>query len=95
MIGLSRLERYRQNRVEKRKYSVVALFFVFIVLSGLCISDYSINAIMNNDYSLSMIKVYKSSDSSIGVNLLDRKLDIDVSFLLNAYSEVRSRLGLR
>ena len=77
---MNRLERFRQERIRKRKYTLVLLLCLALLVLGIGTADYAVNSIMKNDNSIGIISV-RRTESYIEFSFLNRKLYLNTSYI--------------
>lgn len=85
---MNRLEKFRQIRQVKRKFLSIVFLCVFLLISGICIVDYSVNSLIRNNKNVGLIEL-KSSKSYIEVCLLNNKLYINTSYINRDIKRIR------
>jgi len=86
---MSRLEKYRQIRINKRKFSLLMLLFFVVIITGLCIADYSINGIMKNDYSIEFVSVDKVGPALYSLNIFDYRFLVNTKYVEKDFQKIK------
>lgn len=96
----SRVERFRQARMLRRKCRFVFLFFLVLLVLGVCAADYSVNVLVKNEKKIGLIYIskyndyYKASFLNVTFYIDVRKLSSDFSNMKNKAEEIFSRIDL-
>lgn len=93
VVYMSRLEKYRQIRINKRKFRLSMLMFLIVIITGLCIADYSINGLMKNEYAIEFVSVDKVGPSLYSINIFDYRFLINTEYVEKDFNRVRSTIG--
>ncbi len=97
----SRVERYRQARLMKRRFRLVILLSFFILVAGVCVVDYSVNALVRNERKISVISFSKYDEHRYTASFFNKtflidtgKISRDLSGLKRKAAEVISDIRL-
>jgi hypothetical protein len=86
---LSRLERYREIRRTRRKFVSLILLFFFLLVSGTCITDYSINNLMRDKKSIGFLAVERF-DTCIEISFMNQKIYLNTVYLERDMKKLKS-----
>jgi len=86
------MKKYRQIRMNKRKFRLSRLLFFIVIITVLCISDYSINGIMKNEYSIGFVSVDKVGPALYSLNIFDYKILINTEYVEKDFRRVRNTI---
>lgn len=88
---MNRLEKFRGIRNYRRKLFSSFFLFFFLLISGICITDSSVNGLMKNENSVRIIYV-NSKDSSIEINFMSRKVLINTTYISSDLSRFKNMI---
>ncbi len=77
---MSRLEKYRQLRGLKQRYFISVLVFLFLLVTGICIADSSINGLMAGGSGLNIFSV-KNDGDSVQVVFMNQKVYLNTQYI--------------
>ena len=88
---MSRLERFREARKYRRKiFSSIFLFFL-VLITGLCIVDYTTNSLLKDENRIKIFSV-QSGDSYIEIAFMNNKLRLDTTYIEKDRKKIREFL---
>ena len=87
----SRVQKFRKIRKNRNKMISVVVIFLLFVLIGISVSDYSINALMNNQTRIEMVQ---QDNSAFVFNFLNHKIYLKKDFLNVEFQQIKKLLGL-
>ena len=76
----NRVEKYREARRYRRRYASLFFLFFFLLVSGILISDYSLNYLMNNETGLGIMS-FENKDTYVAVSVLNYRMQINISYI--------------
>jgi hypothetical protein len=85
----NRVEKFKQIRAERKKVKMVVLLFAVLIVTGICISDLSVNSLMNNDNSIKLIS-FEKDDSSLTINFLNEKLNLNAGEFGKSFKKIQN-----
>lgn len=77
---MSRLEKYRQMRNLRQKYTVSILLFLFFLAAGICIADSSINGLMSGGTGAGIFSVTQY-ENSIRIVFMNQELYLNTQYV--------------
>lgn len=94
---MSRLEKYKQLRSLRQRYFISVLLFLFLLVTGICIADSSINGLMVGSSGLNIFSV-KNYEGSLQIVFMNQKVYLNTQYiqrdLQNLRKEADRLLGL-
>lgn len=85
---MSRLERFREIRNNRRKIFFLFLLSFLLLGTGICIVDYTTNFLMRNEKGIKIIS-FNKKETGIEIKLMNRLLWFDTSKLKNDFDYIR------
>lgn len=86
---MSRVEEFKRTRHTRIKVTMTFLLFFIIIVLGITVSDYSINSLMNDEKSVSVISTKWISDTCFQISFMDWNLPINMKYVLNDYGRFK------
>lgn len=77
---MNRLEKYKQIRNLKQKYLLSIFLFVMLLVSGMCIADYSTNKLMGEGNGINLFTM-KNNNSYMEIIFLNQRLYINTQYI--------------
>lgn len=77
---MGRRDTYRNERKLRRKYVLTVFLCCALLVSGLCVVDYSTNVLVYNTNSIDILSV-QSHKNSLELSLFNKKLYINTSYI--------------
>ncbi|AUS95924.1 hypothetical protein CDQ84_07610 [Clostridium thermosuccinogenes] len=90
---MGRVERFREIRISRRKFRLSFLFFFLLVITGLCVVDYSVNSIMKNEYSVEFVSLEREGSSLYSLNIFDHKIYINTEYVEKDFRRIKSAIN--
>jgi len=88
---MSRLERFREARKYRRKiFSSIFLFFL-VLITGICIVDYTTNSLLKNENCISIFYI-QSGDSYVEITFMNNKFRLDTTYIERDRQKIREFL---
>lgn len=85
---MNRVERFRQLRKSRRKYILVVILFIMLVISGICIVDYSINSLMYDNNQIEVLS-FRNSDNCFEISILKNKFYVNTTYMKRDYEKLK------
>jgi len=86
---LKRLEEYRKKRKQKRKCLFAVLSFILVLIIGIVAVDYSINKLMYDKDSCSIIYTKKTGINSYEIYILNKPIKVDTSYIKKDFARIK------
>ena len=67
---------------------MVMIFCLFLLVSGLCIVDYSVNSLLRNNSAISMITL-KNKGDFVELSVLNRRLYFNTAYMSSDMEKIR------
>lgn len=85
---MNRLEKFRESRRYRRK--IFSSFFLFfsLLLTGICLVDYSVNSLMNGESRINIVLV-QSEESKVEITLMNKKFRLDTKYIKKDMKKIR------
>lgn len=80
-IRMGRLERFREARIQRKRYILSAVLIAVLFLSGVCIADYSVNSLLKNEKRIDILTMQKINNYYFEINFLNQKLFINTTYI--------------
>jgi hypothetical protein len=77
---MGRLEKFRQARNIRHKYFLSAVIFLFLLVAGMVIADYSVNSLIEGDMGVSVFAV-ENSGKYIEITFMNQKLYVNTQYI--------------
>lgn len=88
---MGRFERYRQKRRLKQKYFFSVILFLFLLVSGLFIADYTTNKLISDVGELKIVHI-KNLGHCIEINFMNNKFYINTSYINRDINKIKNLL---
>ena len=85
---MSRVEKYKQMRGLKQRYLISILLFMFLLVTGICIADSSINGLMAGGRGLNIFSV-KNYGNSLEVVFMNKKVYLNTQYIQRDLENIR------
>jgi hypothetical protein len=85
---MSRLEKYKQLRSLRQRYFISVLLFLFLLVTGICIADSSINGLMSGGSGLNLFSV-KKYENSLELVFMNKKLYLNTQYIQHDLQNLR------
>lgn len=86
---MSRLEKYREIRITRKRYLLSVIIFLMLIIPGLCIVDYSVNSIMKGENRIDVLAIKNIKSQYIEITLMNRKHYINTVYLRRDYERFK------
>ena len=88
---MSRVERFREARKYRRKiFSSIFLFFLLLI-TGICIVDYTTNSLLKNENCINIFSI-QSGDSYIEIAFMNNRFRLDTTYIEKDRKKIREFL---
>jgi len=87
-----RLEKYRSIRRQRRKYRCVVIFFLILLLVGLCIVDYSSNYLIKNEHRIAFVAIKSLDDYNYEICFFNKKFYISTYIIKQDIENIKNRV---
>ena len=88
---MGRLEKYKQKRNLRLKYTMAALLFFFLLTAGILTVDYSTNYLINGQQGIALV-AFNNKTSSLEIVLMNHKLYINTQYVNRDLDKLKSEL---
>lgn len=85
---MNRLEKYKQLRNLRQRYLISVLLFLFLLVTGICITDSSINGLMAGGRSPGIFSI-NNYGSSLEVVFMNKKIYINMQYIRRDLENLR------
>jgi hypothetical protein len=89
---MNRVEEFKILRKHKRKCIFILIFFLTIIITGILVSDFSINGIIKNENKVELLKFENGKDTTIKLNVLNKVFDLHYGGVVNDFDEIKSKV---
>jgi hypothetical protein len=89
---MNRVEEFKILRNHKRKCIFILLFFLIIIITGILVSDFCINSIIENEKKIDILKMESGKDTIIRFNVLNKVFDLHYGGVVNDFDEIKSKV---
>jgi len=80
---------YRQLRKQRRIHMLLVTMVLILFFTGICLTDRSINTIMNGDNSLKIISINAVDNKSVNLCFYDKRYSINISFFYKNLQKIK------
>lgn len=87
---MKRVERFKEIRIKQRRIVISLFLFFFMIISGICISDYSVNSLMKNENRIGLVTLEKKDASLYLLNILNIEIYINTRYVEEDFKKVKS-----
>lgn len=87
----SRVERYRQKRIIRKRTTTAILLFFFLLIAGILIVDNGTNHLVEGSDGVAMAAV-NSSDDSIEIILMNRSIFLNKQYINRDLKYLKDKL---
>lgn len=92
---MKRLEEYKYLRKQRKKCIYLLLFFLVLICSGILVSDYCMNSMVNNEEKLNILHTKNEDDSAIEISIMDKVINLHFKGVKNDLENLKnSFIGL-
>jgi hypothetical protein len=88
-VILGRLEKFREARRFKIKYMYTFLLIFILLVSGICIVDYSVNNLLKNSKNIGIISA-KTDETELEISILNYKLRLNTKYINRDINKLKS-----
>lgn len=90
---MNRVERYREIRKRRRKFSCTILLCFLITAFGIFMVDYSINQSLTNEGELKVVYFNSSDDGLLELNMMNKKVTLNMYYLRRDLENLYNRIN--
>jgi hypothetical protein len=90
---MTRLEKFRDDRRSRKRYKLFIFILFFILTSGICVADYSVNTLISNDRSIKIVSIQNINNSFLKISLLNHKIYVNIIYLNRDYNRIKSTIN--
>ncbi len=87
----SRVERFRQKRIIRKRTVTAILLFFFLLTGGMLVVDYGTNHLVEGNEG-GAIAVVKSSDDSIEIKIMNRSVFLNKKYINRDLKYLKEKL---
>lgn len=88
----SRVERFRQKRITRKRTLAAILIFFFLLIIGIVTVDYGVNTLIDDDRNAAIIAV-KNYDDSVEIKLMNRRLILNKQYINRDLKYLKDKLN--
>ncbi|MCX8130998.1 MAG: hypothetical protein N3I35_12980 [Clostridia bacterium] len=89
---MNRVERFKVERKFRLKCTLLIVLFLILILTGICVSDYSINTLMKNEKKISLITVKQEGSFNMSVSIMNIAIHLDTSYFSKDLKKIKEKL---
>ncbi|MCX7842677.1 MAG: hypothetical protein N2489_06345 [Clostridia bacterium] len=89
---MGRLEKFKQERRNRRIVGLSLLLFFILVISGILVADYSVNTLMRNEKHINIVSFERVGESLIHIKFMDAGIYINTTYIRRDYQRLRDAL---
>lgn len=91
---IKRVEKFKQLKNKRKKYIFSFILFVFLLVGGICCTDYSISSLMYNKNNIQIFSFSKLDNYIIEIDFFDKKLYFTSFYIERDYQNLKKRLEI-
>jgi hypothetical protein len=88
---MNRVEKFKEARKFRIKCISIFVFSFLMAITGVCISDYSVNALMKNQKTIQLVEVKSIDKTKVHVSILNLGVDMDTSHFMKDFKGIREK----
>lgn len=88
---MSRVEKFKQKRILRKRYISAALLFFFILISGIICVDYATNYFMNGNHGIAFTDVICKKEF-VEIKFMNHKLYINTQYINRDMEKLKGKL---
>ena len=91
-IFMSRYERFRNARYERRRHAAVILIILILFLSGIFTVDYSLNNLIKDENRISILTYRRVGNSYTEFGIMNQKFCVNTEYISNDFLRLKMML---
>lgn len=88
----SRVERFRQKRITRKRTLAAILLFFILLFIGILTADYGVNNLIDDDRNAAIVAV-NNNDDSVEIMLMNRRIILNKQYINRDLKYLRDKLN--